>query len=148
MLISICIPDGFYNSIWFYFFYYKYPLWTTVNTLPQIKGLFCCENPVLNDKFKDLWNTKIDQIQILYNELSNTYLRLKIPPKNDFLKSVNCIHQTKCESKIKFIFTPCCTKPRFKGSRLGPRSYEPNTYFIALFITIPKLSLLFLLVME
>ena len=40
--------------------------------------------------------------------------------------------------------TPCCTKPHFKGSRLGPRSYYPKSYFIALFLTIPKLSLHFL----
>ena len=40
--------------------------------------------------------------------------------------------------------TPCCTNPHFKGSRLGPRSYYLKTYFIALFLTIPKLSLYFL----
>ena len=40
--------------------------------------------------------------------------------------------------------TPCFTKPHFKGSRLGPRSHWRNTYFIALFLTIPKLSFYFL----
>ena len=36
------------------------------------------------------------------------------------------------------------TKTHFKGSRLGPRSYQPKTYFEALFLTISKLSLYFL----
>ena len=36
--------------------------------------------------------------------------------------------------------TPYCTKTPFKGSRLGPRSYLPNKYFVAIL----KLSLHFL----
>jgi hypothetical protein len=40
--------------------------------------------------------------------------------------------------------TPCCTKTHFKGSRLGPKSYQLKTYFVAQFLTIPKLSLNFL----
>jgi hypothetical protein len=36
--------------------------------------------------------------------------------------------------------TPCCTKTPFKGLKLGSRSYYPKTYFVALLLTIPKLS--------
>ena len=36
------------------------------------------------------------------------------------------------------------TKPHFKGSRLGPRSYYLRTYFMALFLTIQNLALYFL----
>ena len=40
--------------------------------------------------------------------------------------------------------TPYCTRSHFKRSRLGPRSYSPKPYIIALFLTIPKLSFYFL----
>ena len=40
--------------------------------------------------------------------------------------------------------TQRCTKTQFEGSILGPRSYYTKTYFVALLLTIPQLSLHFL----
>ena len=43
--------------------------------------------------------------------------------------------------------TPCRTKTRLKGSRLGPSSFYLKSFFVALLLTIPKQSLDFLYVL-
>ena len=108
------MPENFNTKISHQLFYYKIkPLWI-YNSRTQIQRWLCTQKTVIKVCFKDLWFAKI--IWLRFFMTNNRHLSLAIHNTIFYpLIIINCIRQTKSESKIYII--------------LHPRSYNNNDIF-------------------